>query len=84
MTASAPASVFASDWMNALQVHQVISATNVTMSALTVRLRIPGAKISRTRAGAPVAAAEVQRSGSWMNMRTTNATPAGSRPNSST
>src|SRR6187399_734620 len=84
VTASAPARVFTSDWMKALQVHQVMSATKVTMSALTVRLRIPGAKISRTRAGAALEAAAVQRSGSWMNMRTTNATAAGSRPNKST
>ena len=84
VTASAPASLFASDWMNALQVHQVINATNVTMSALTVRLRMPGAKISRTRAGAALAVAAAQRSGSRMNMRTTKATPAGSRPKSST
>jgi hypothetical protein len=71
-------------WMKALQVHQVISAITATMSALAVRARMSGAKISRTRAGLAVAAAAVQRSGSLMNARTANATAAGSRPNIST
>jgi hypothetical protein len=51
-------------WMKALQVHQVINAITATMSALMVRARMSGAKISRTRAGAAVAAAAAHRSGS--------------------
>ena len=67
-----------------MQVHQVISATTATISALTVRARTPGAKISRTRAGAALAVAVAQRSGSRTKKRTTKATAAGIRPNSST
>jgi hypothetical protein len=70
--------------MKALQLHQVISATTVTISALTVRARMSGAKISRTRAGLAVAVAVFQRSGSCTKARTMKATAAGSRPNIST
>ena len=84
ITASAPARVFATDWMNTLQLHQQIRAVSVTMSALRVRGGMPGAKISRRRAGAAVAATDFQRSGSLTNSRTRNATAAGSSPNSST
>ncbi len=70
--------------MKALQLHQVISAITATMSALIVRARMSGAKISRTRAGAAVAAAASSVSGSLMKARTTKATAAGTRPNNST
>jgi hypothetical protein len=71
-------------WMNALHVHQVISAVTATMRALKVRARMAGANISRTRAGAAVAAVAAQRSGSLMKARTMKATAAGIRPNIST
>src|SRR5690242_16603022 len=70
--------------MNALHVHQVINAITATMSALTVRERISREKISRTRAGAAVAAVAVHRSGSFTKARTMNATAAGRRPNINT
>ena len=80
-----PASAFASACRNALQVHQVISATSVTMSALRGARTHSGredlAQRVPARRGAVAAA---QRSGSRTNARTTNATPAGIRPNSST
>src|ERR1041384_5456727 len=82
--ASTPAREFTSDCRNALQVHHVISAITATINALAVRARTPGAKISRTRAGAARAVAFAQRSGSRTKKRTTNATAAGINPNSST
>ena len=69
---------------NALQLHHVISATSAIMKPLMVIDRYAGENSSASRGGAAISATDFHRSGSLTNMRTRNATAAGTRPNRKT
>ena len=82
--AASDASPVATTEMNALQLHHVIRATTAISSPLIVMARYCGVKSSAIRGGAAWLAACFQRSGSFTNSRTRNATAAGSRPKRNT
>src|SRR5262249_52375514 len=69
--------------MNALLVHQVISATRAMPRPLSVIVRKRGEKSSESD-GVAAALTFCQRSGSFMKNRTTNATAAGISPKKNT
>ena len=70
--------------MKALQLHQVMSAMTAIEAAARCVPRFSGREHLGDARAARQPRRLLQRSGSWMNMRTTNATAAGSRPHRNT
>src|SRR5579884_3454657 len=78
------ASLVAISGMNALQLHQVISAVTAVAKPLIVSARNCGLNSLDTRGRLTCAAVDFQRSGSFTKTRTRKATAAGIRPDRNT